>query len=96
MGIKQYLYKMADFSYDKGFRFDIKFLKFNAPNMIAEENYIFNDLFEIVEKKEIQDLDEFLYAEISDTYSDGTVNPILLDMANAETDLVNADYYKRY
>lgn len=95
MGIKQYLYKMADFSYDKGFRFDIKFLKFNAPNMIAKENYRFNDLFEIIEKKEIQDLDEFLYAEISDTYSDGTVNPILLDMANAETDLVNADYYKK-
>ncbi len=95
MGIKKHLYKMADFSYDKGFRFDIKFLKFNAPNVTIKENYKFNDLFEIIEKKEISELDEFAYAEISDTSSDGTVNPILLNMANAETDLINADYYKK-
>ncbi len=95
MGISTYEYDLNDCAHEKGFRFDIKFLKYNIANNISKSYYTFNELFEIIEKKAVEIPDEINYAQISDTSKDGDVEPVELNIDNAESDVVNADYYKK-
>lgn len=95
MGISTYEYDLNDCAHEKGFRFDIKFLKYNIANNINKSYYTFNELFEIIEKKAVEIPEEINYAQIGDTSKNGDVEPVELNMDNAEVDIINADYYKK-
>lgn len=79
---------------ENSFRFDVDFLSFNSKKTL-ENSIPFSDLFTIVgkERVDIQELDTFKYAEITDVEKTGDVNPNYLDVNHRDES--NESYFKK-
>jgi hypothetical protein len=74
--------KLSECSADSSLRYDYKFM--NALSPLTEAFYSYESLFEIVEpsKPDIDDLENFQYAEIGSVSKNGEVSPVSLSFSD--------------
>ena len=94
MGLKIENISFNQIKKEKTFRFDVDFLSFNSKRTI-DNSISFSELFEIVEKEkvDVNELETFKYAEITDVGKTGDVNPNYLDINRR--DELTEDYFKK-
>lgn len=95
MGFKIEKIKFNLLSLEQSLRFDYGFINYKNNQLDISEFYTFSDLFDFVEKKEI-DLSlysEINYVEIGDISKQGDINPVKLNLDNRDEFLES--YYKK-